>query len=387
MRRISLVILAIVAIGFCSPVDGAFYGDPPDAHHPWAIHDMNRPKPPLVQPGSFSTPEKPGTPPSDAIVLFDGSNLDQWCSAKQPGGPAEWIVQNGYVEVKPGKGDIQTKEEFGDCQLHVEWAAPAKVEGESQGRGNSGVFLMGLCEVQVLDNYDNASYSDGYASSIYGVNPPLANPLRAPGQFQVYDIIFRRPIYRDGRQIDPGYVTVFVNGVLTQDHTPLEGPTGHIKRTTPGPFPEKGPLKLQDHRNPVRFRNIWYRKLPPRAVEGGTDGMLTPEAAMAKRADIAAEIVADAGKMPKGSREQMLRLAEALCYQKDPATASRVEAWIRESIEQIRQTPAGQLDSKKDDVKSLQKAFDYLGRHNILPAAAQPAAELQALIKARKWDK
>ena len=192
------------------------------------------------------------------------------------------------MECVPGSGYVRTKAKIGDCQLHVEWAAPTKAEGESQGRGNSGVFLMGLVEVQVLDNYNNPTYADGFAASVYGVNPPMANALRAPGQFQTYDIVFRRPIYKDGQPVDPGYVTVFENGVLVQDHTRLEGGTGHMARSKPGPFPEAGPLKLQDHGNPVRYRNIWYRPLPPRAIEGGTDGYLTTEATMAKRKEIAA---------------------------------------------------------------------------------------------------
>jgi hypothetical protein len=320
-------------------------------------------------------------------VLFDGKNLDNWRSAKNQGGPAEWIVKDGYMEVKPGTGDIRTVEEFGDCQLHVEWAAPTEIKGESQGRGNSGIFLMNLCEIQVLDNYDNPSYSDGYASSVYGVNPPMANPLRPPGQFQTYDIVFRRPIFKDGKEVDPGRVTVFVNGVLTQDSSPLEGPTGHMKRTKPAPFPEKGPLKLQDHSNPVRFRNIWYRKLAPRAIEGGTDGSLTPEAAMTKREQIASEIVADAKKLPSGSREQMLRLGESLYYKQDPAIANQVEKWLQDSVRSILETPANQMAGKKDEAKDLHRIVDYMARNDVLPSLGKQAAELQALIKAQKWQK
>ena len=237
------------------------------------------------------------------------------------------------MECVPHSGYIRTREKLGDCQLHVEWAAPSRVEGESQGRGNSGVFLMGLVEVQVLDNYDNPTYADGFAGSVYGQTPPLANALLPPGQFQTYDIVFRRPIYKDGKELDPGYVTVFENGVLVQDHARLEGPTGHMARSKPGPFPEAGPLKLQDHGNPVRFRNIWYRPLPPRVIEGGTDGYLSAEAAQAKREQIAAMIRADAEKLadPANPVPQMVRLAESLVYERDedagkqvPATGQRV---------------------------------------------------------------
>jgi prepilin-type processing-associated H-X9-DG protein len=236
----------------------------------------------VVTPGTFSSNEQPGKPPSDAIILFDGTDLSKWQGAEK-GDDAKWVVKDATMEVAPKAGDIRTRQEFGDCQLHIEWAEAPDVSGSSQGRGNSGVFLMGLVEVQVLDSYHNITYADGHAGSMYEVNPPLANALRPPGQFQVYDIVFRRPVYKDGKPLDPGYVTVFVNGVLAQDHTPLEGPTGHMKRAEPGPFPAKGPLKLQDHGNPVRFRNIWYRELPPRSVEGGTDGVLSTEATMAKR--------------------------------------------------------------------------------------------------------
>jgi hypothetical protein len=320
-------------------------------------------------------------------VLFDGTSLNKWRSAKEGGGPAKWLVKDGYAEVMPGEGDIQTIEEFGDCQLHVEWAAPSKVEGSSQGRGNSGIFLMGLCEIQVLDVYDNVSYADGYAGSVYGVNPAMANPLNPPGKFQVYDIVFRRPIFKDGKEVDPGRVTVFINGVLVQDATPLEGPTGHMKRTTPAPFPEKGPLKLQDHRNPNRFRNIWYRKLSPRPIDGGTDGKLTPEATNAKRAEIAASIRESAQKMKTDSREQMLRLAESLVYQKDPAVAERIEGWAKSYAGKVKALSNDQLKGLKDEVRETHRAFEYLAKFNILPETAGPASELQSVIKAQRWDK
>jgi hypothetical protein len=378
-----------VAAFFALSTSAAFYGDPPDDHHPWAIHDMNRPKPPVVTPGSFSTPDAPAKPPSDAIILFDGSDLSKWESAREQRGPAPWKVENGYMEAVGGKGDIQTKDQFGDCQLHVEWAAPAKVEGSSQGRGNSGIFLMGICEVQVLDNYNNPTYADGYAGSVYGVNPPLANALRPPGQFQVYDIIFRRPVYKDDKPLDPGYVTVFMNGVLVQDHTPLEGGTGHMRRTKPGPFPEKGPLKFQDHGNPTRFRNVWYRPLPPRAVEGGTDGFLTAEATTAKRKDSAASIRADAAIIanPADPVPGMLRLAESLTYETDPATVRQVKEMADKYVQSVKNLPADKLPAKKDEVKNVFSAFDYLTRFKLVPGDFTAGVALQAIIKEQRWDK
>ena len=237
-----------------SPLASAqFYGDPPDENHPWAVHDMNRPQPPRVEPG-----KTPGAPPSDAVVLFDGTEaaLANWEHEKE-NRKGDWEVKDGALQCTPGAGYIKSKQEFGDCQLHVEWSAPSEVKGDSQGRGNSGVFLMGMTEVQVLDNFNNPTYPDGGAGSVYGVMPPMANPLNKPGEWQTYDIVFRRPIVKDGEVLDEGSQTVFINGVLVQDSTPLEGGGGHKKRSKPKAFPEKGPLKIQDHGNPVRYRNIW----------------------------------------------------------------------------------------------------------------------------------
>jgi prepilin-type processing-associated H-X9-DG protein len=365
-----------------------FYGDAPDAHHPWAVHDPNRPQPKVVTPGTFSSPEQPGKPPSDAIVLFDGTDLSHWESAKD-GGPAKWQVKDGVVQVEPGTGDMRSKEKFGDCQLHIEWAAPSEVKGDSQGRGNSGIFLMGLVEIQVLDSYHNITYADGHAASVYGVNPPMANAVRGPGQFQVYDIVFRRPIYEDGQMIDPGYVTVFVNGVLAQDHTRLEGHTGHMTRSKPGPFPETGPLQLQDHNNTMRFRNIWYRELAPRPIEGGTDGYLTTEATMVKRRDIAAGIRQDAEHLKEGNNSvpMMLRLMESLVYDNDEATARTVRHQASEYVAQLQGLPAVQLSDKKDEAKYVSGAFKYLARFKIIPASFEPAVALDKLIKDQGWDK
>ena len=366
-----------------------FYGDAPDKTHPWAIHDRNRPQPPRVEPGTFSTATQPGKPPSDAIVLFDGTaaSIAKWESDPKPGQPAsptKWIVKDGALECVPKSGYIRTKEEFGDCQLHIEWSAPTKVEGDSQGRGNSGVFLMGLAEVQVLDNYNNPTYSDGFAGSVYGINPPMANALRAPGEFQVYDIVFRRPILKDGKVIDPGRLTVFCNGVLLQDATPLEGPGGHMKRSVPVAFPEKGPLKLQDHGNPVRFRNIWYRPLPPRSVEGGTDGVLTAEATTAKRTLIAADLRADAAKLT--GTAHMLRLAEALTYEKDAATAAKVDTLAAAYVAEVKALSGAALEAKKNEAQSVRRALTYLGKFAIVPTPYAPRVALDQIAKANEWD-
>ena len=382
-------LLTLASVGFGANVGSPFYGDAPDDHHPWAIHDPNRPQPKLVTPGTFSSPEQPGKPPSDAVVLFDGANLSAWEADEGQGVPTKWVVKDGAMECVPGSGFIRTKEKFGDCQLHVEWAAPAKVHGDSQGRGNSGVFLMGLVEVQVLDNYNNPTYSDGFAASVYSVNPPLANALRPPGEFQTYDIVFRRPVYKNNEVLDPGYVTVFLNGVLVQDHTMIEGATGHMGRSKPGPFPSAGPLKLQDHGNPVRYRNIWYRPLPVRAVEGGTDGYLTTEATTAKRAEIAATIRADAAKLKDAANPvpEMLRLAESLVYEADEQAAQRAEELATQYLSDLQKLSPEKLAEKKNELKHLRDVCKYLARFSVIPDDAEPKVQLEQIIKDHNWDK
>ncbi len=227
----------------------------------WKIHDMNRPQPLIVTPGDASTQDRLGRPPSDAIVLFDGKDLSQWEATD--GGPAKWKVEDGYFEVVPKTGYIHTKQAFGDCQLHVEWAAPVPAHGESQDRGNSGVFLMGLYEIQVLDSYQNKTYPDGQAAAVYGQYPPLVNACRPPGQWQTYDISFHAPRFdKEAKVLRPAFVTVLHNGVLVQDHVSIMGPTAHKQRPPYRATPPKLPLSLQDHGHPVRFRNIWIREMP-----------------------------------------------------------------------------------------------------------------------------
>jgi hypothetical protein len=225
----------------------------------WIDHDRNRPLPPVV------SPAEPGKAPSDAVVLFDGKDLSQWCA--MDGSPSKWVVKDGVMECTPGSGYIRTLRNFGDCQYHIEWAAPAKGEGSGQGRGNSGVFFgLDRYEVQVLDSYlgkdATKTYADGSAGSVYGQYPPLVNACRAPGEWQAYDIIYTAPRFEaDGKLLSPAHLTVFHNGVLIQNNVTLTGPTAWIDRAPYSPHPEKQPLSLQDHGNPVRFRNIWVREL------------------------------------------------------------------------------------------------------------------------------
>jgi hypothetical protein len=226
----------------------------------WKIHDPARPLPAVIDPGTSSTQDSPGRAPSDALVLFDGKDLSQW--AHKDGTAAKWKVENGYFEVVPKTGYIYTREAFGDCQLHAEFAEPAPPKGEDQDRGNSGVFLQGLYETQVLDSYQSKTYADGQAAAIYGQYPPLVNASRPPGQWQIYDIIFHGPRFdKDGKLLRPARETVFHNGVLVQDNVELSGPTAHGERPPYKPQPEKLPLALQDHNHAVRYRNIWIREL------------------------------------------------------------------------------------------------------------------------------
>lgn len=227
----------------------------------WKAHDLSRPEPPVVRPAPA---DNPGGPPSDAVILFDGKSLDKWQSSD--GKQAKWKIVDGAMESVPGSGYVVTKDKFSDFQLHVEFATPAKVKGNGQGRGNSGVFLMGEIEIQVLDSYQNKTYPDGSAGSIYGQYPPLVNASRKPGEWQTYDIIFRAPKFdKDKKLITPAIVTVLHNGVLIQDHSEVIGPTAWIQHKTYVPGKTSGPISLQDHGNPVRYRNIWLRPLVPRA--------------------------------------------------------------------------------------------------------------------------
>ena len=226
------------------------------------------PKPPKMVPEmtEFWEPEvkviTPGTgtaAPSDAVILFDGKDLSQWKG--KDGGAAKWQVKDGVMTVTKGTGDITTKQNFEDFQLHVEWSAPTEVVGNSQGRGNSGIFLQDRYEVQVLDNFNNRTYSNGQAGSIYKQTPPLVNAMRKPGEWNTYDILYTAPRFKEnGTLIMPARVTIIHNGVVVQNNTEIKGPTEYIGLPSYKAH-GKAPLHLQDHGNPVRFRNIWLREL------------------------------------------------------------------------------------------------------------------------------
>ena len=216
--------------------------------------------PPKTEPSVVTPGKNSSDPPSDAIVLFNGQNLSRWQSADSSA--AKWKVIDGYAEVAPGTGDIQTRDKFGDVQLHIEWATPAVPKGEGQERGNSGVFFMGQYEVQVLDSYENKTYYHGQAGSVYKQHAPLVNASRKPGEWQTYDIIFHAPKFDEqGKVIDRARVTVVHNGVLIQNNVEIYGITYNDRPAIYIAHPPQLPLRLQDHGNPLRYRNIWIRRL------------------------------------------------------------------------------------------------------------------------------
>ena len=219
----------------------------------WEVHDTLRPPPRIVSALGI---------PSDAIVLFDGRDLSAWRSPE--GAAAPWRVRDGFIEVVPQSGDIETARQFGDVQLHIEWATPAEVSDKGQGRGNSGVFLMGLYEVQILDSYQNRTYADGQAAAIYGQHPPLVNASRPPGEWQSYDIVFTRPRFNTaGKVVSPARLTVLHNGVLVHNNVELHGATVNGRRAVYAAHADRLPIRLQDHGNRSRFRNIWVREIIP----------------------------------------------------------------------------------------------------------------------------
>jgi hypothetical protein len=243
-------ILIFLQYGFSREGDSILTSEKGDS----SLTEVWEPVPKIVTPGIGTAP------PSDAIVLFNGTDLSQWVSEK--GGKAGWDIKDGIVTVKPGTGGIVTKQPFGDIQLHLEWRTPSKIEGEGQKRGNSGVFLQQRYEIQILDSYNNRTYSNGQAGSIYKQYIPLVNACRKPGEWQTYDIIFKAPRFEENGELkSPAYVTVLQNGVLIQNHVEIQGTIKFIGKPEYKKHNLKEPLMLQDHNSLVSFRNIWVREL------------------------------------------------------------------------------------------------------------------------------
>jgi len=238
------ILLSICIIGACQLAFGQVKD--PKATEVW------EPVPRKVKTGDISTP------PADAIVLFDGKNLDEWVSVKE--GAAKWELKDNAMTVN-GTGGIKTKKEFGDAQFHIEWRTPSEIKGEGQGRGNSGLFLQNIYELQILDSHESVTYSNGQAGSIYKQTMPLVNACKEPGEWQTYDIIYKAPVFNaDGMKVSSAYITVLHNNVLIQNHTEIKGTTPFVGLPK-NPAHGKGPLMIQDHNNPISFRNIWVREL------------------------------------------------------------------------------------------------------------------------------
>ncbi|MBO7683575.1 MAG: DUF1080 domain-containing protein [Kiritimatiellae bacterium] len=382
----------VLSLALAAPAGDNFllHYDTPDATHAWGVHDRNRPNPAKVS-------AEPGVPPSDAIVLFDGTEASfkaNWRHAREKR-RADWLFRDGAMECARGAGYIQTRQSFGDCQLHLEWAAPTKVVGIGQQRGNSGVFLMGNYEVQVLDSYEtdpskkpnpNPNYADGQAGAVYAENPPLVNPARAPGKWQTYDIVFHQPVWEGGKLVWPGSITVFFNGVLVQDHWEMEGLSTHSRRRPLAPHAKKLPLSLQDHGNPVRFRNIWIREIPSRYANVTHGGPAADPAAVKALRRRTAESLA-AGIDWSGSAEaDVNRALEVLSYCGEPPYGDKVrgvcEAYRR------RVESAADLSQFCDGLKRVNTTVDTLVRNKVLarndPFAAWVKSALAAAEKKRK---
>lgn len=315
---------ASAACAFAAPT-----GDRPDDLHAWAVHDEHRPEAPKID-----VPED-GVP-SDAIRLFDGSPksvADNWCGGN--GDPTKWTVKDGCFVCTPGSGGAFTREHFGDCQLHVEFRIP---DPPGEGRGNSGVILQSRYEVQVIDSHTviptpdprerawtRGDYADGQCAAIYGQHPPLVNATRAPGKWQSYDIIFHPPLFRDGKKVDSGSMTVLHNGVVVQDAWPLEGRCKWRYRADADDHVEKGPLRLQDHGHPVAYRNVWIRRLPSRLAVSANGGPGVCRKAVAEqRAKNHDETLAWA-KTLTDPEKRLFAFAEAWAYKPNPETRKALD--------------------------------------------------------------
>ena len=371
----------IVALGMVAAPALALaglYGDTPDAKHAWAVHDWNRPKPAKVEVDAKGVP-------SDAVVLFDGTkeSLERnWRDDK--GNPTKWSYsEEGYFYTVPdwkNGGGIFTREEFGDCQLHIEYRHDPKQLFANKGpqmRGNSGVFLMGPSygyEVQVLESYFTSSdldgkdgfvdnYADGQAGAVYAENPPMVNPANKPGEWQKYDIVFHQPRWKDGRMVHPGSMTVFFNGVLVQDHWELEGETTHCRRRPCAEHPAKGPLHLQDHGCVVQFRNIWCRPIPSRWDNLTHSSMSAcPEKVMELRRETAARLYAKIADPSAATADNVKALAEVVSY----ANEGEYCAAFWRALEAYR---ANHGDKK--EVDEVNKALGVLVRNKVIPESAK----------------
>ena len=378
--------LSYAALSCAASERGIFglYGDTPDAKHAWAIHDFNRPYPKQVE-----TPE--GKPPSDAIVLFDGTqkSIDEnWCDAK--GQPTKWRVKDGLFVCTPRSGVACTKRAFGDAQFHVEWLSPLEdAKKHGQLGGNSGVIPMGMYEIQILNSYDpdpNAkverNYPDGIAASVYAQNPPLVNASRPAGVWQTYDIIFHQPIWKDGKVLHPGTVTVFHNGVLVQDAWELEGMGTHRVKRPLVQHATKLPWRLQDHGDPVPFRNIWIREIPSRWDNTTHSEMSAKEEDVrALREKTASALFAKIDvKVPDA--KNVNGILEVLSYSKKPAYLAAAQSLCAGYDAWLKSLSSKDVAANRTYIAGTLKGFDVLIRNKVIGADDYPLrATLEQLNK------
>ncbi|MBR2982471.1 MAG: DUF1080 domain-containing protein [Kiritimatiellae bacterium] len=386
-------ILVLAALAAPAASFAALYGDTPDAKHAWAVHDRNRPNPVKIA-------AEPGKPPSDAVVLFDGSRESfekNWCDTK--GNPSKWACDGkGEFHCKPGYvngGAIRTRGEFGDCQLHIEFRHDADIKDHPVGaqmRGNSGLFLMSNYEIQILESYGTdpadmrvPNYADGQAAAVYAENPPMVNPARKPGEWQTYDIVFHQPVWDGLKLVHPGSVSVVFNGVLVQDHWELEGLTTHCVRRPLAPHKTALPIMLQDHGCAVYFRNVWLRPLPSRWANKTHSSLTADEnEVMALRRRTAGSLFAKITDPAAPTAENVMALAEVVAY-----------AMEGEAAEMWKKTSAGYLEAVKakgDAVKSIageivkvRNTLRILERNRVIDRKFELLAELEALSVKYAW--
>ena len=376
MANTLLIVSCVLIPGMLS---AGLYGDLPDATHAWSVHDMNRPKPVKVEVGANGVP-------SDAVVLFDGTKASfekNWCDDK--GNPSQWgYSEEGFFYVDPkwrpgGACAIYSRAEFGDCQLHLEYRHEPKsifTDKGSQMRGNSGVFLMGNYEIQILESYwtsQNAqgtpeyvdNCADGMGGAVYAENPPMVNPAKKPGEWKTYDIVFHQPVWKDGSLVHPGSITLFFNGVLVQDHWEMEGLTTHCHRRPLAPHPNKAALQLQDHGCVVQFRNIWYRPIPSR-WDNVTCSIMSadPDKVMASRRETAERLYAKIANPTATDAKTIIALGEVISY----ANEGKYCASFWRALEAYRAKPGD-----RKEVDAINRALDVLVRGKVIPESAKIA--------------
>ena len=387
-------ILTVAVLAAPAALFAALYGDTPDAKHAWAVHDHNRPNPVKIS-------AEAGKPPSDAIVLFDGTRESfekNWCNMN--GEATKWVCDGkGEFHCAPGYvngGNIRTRGEFGDCQLHIEFKHDTDFEPHPAGaqmRGNSGIFLMSNYEIQVLESYHTdpadmrvPNYADGQAGAVYAENPPMVNPARKPGEWQTYDIVFHQPVWDGLKLVHPGSVSVFFNGVLVQDHWELEGLTTHCTRRPLAPHAARGPLMLQDHGCTVYFRNVWLRPLPSRWANKTHSALSADEnEVMALRRKTAAELFAKIAEPSVPSAENVIALAEVVSYAMEGAQKEAWEKAVAGYLAAINAKGDAELKASAGKLVKVRNALRVLERNAVVPHSFALLRQLEALSVKFGW--